>query len=109
MTYTHTLFHPEVFQDNEEFKQARCCQIAMDKSEPVKPEAKKNYTAVLVRLMAADNLSRDDAADKLATYIREESRKREMECAQTLGANAARLINPETSFSAIAAKQAKTS
>ena len=94
--HQHTLFHPGVFADTEEFKEARRCHNAMEafangdpsKKSTVPPKSIECYTAVLKRIMEKHNLCKDKAEKQVAQYIREETRLRDIEAREELTGNA---------------------
>ncbi len=94
--HQHTLFHPEVFASTEEFKEARRCHNAMNafancdpnKKSAVPPESISCYMAALKRLMEKAKLCKDKASERLARYIEEETRLRDMEARKELKDNA---------------------
>ena len=84
----HTLFHPEVFKSNDEFKFARLYVKIMNTEDDPNPSeaAKKAYDTVLKRLMDNNNISEAAAEEKLEKIIQDETYHRAREAELNVGA-----------------------
>jgi len=84
--HQYPLSHPEIFGTNEDFKRTRKCHVAMQafanceapEKCRVKPDEIQSYTQALNRVLDRNNLCKDKAAIRLAHFIAEETRRREL-------------------------------